>query len=109
MGDGILINDFCRTGHPDIYAAGDVAEGKDFVSGARSVQGNWMTAVEQGENAALNMLGMSCAYLGSAANTNAIATTIQRMGVSMTSERQRGDDLLFLPSPERRTLDFITV
>ena len=68
VGDGILINDFCRTGHPDIYAAGDVAEGKDFVSGARSVQGNWMTAVEQGENAALNMLGMSCAYLGSMKN-----------------------------------------
>jgi NAD(P)H-nitrite reductase large subunit len=69
VGDGILIDDYCRTTHPDIYAAGDVAEGKDFVSGQKTVQGNWMTAVEQGENAALNLLGLTCAYGGSMKNT----------------------------------------
>ena len=66
--DGILINDFCRTGHPDVYAAGDVAEGKDFVTGQSTVQGNWMTAVEQGENAAQNMLGLCSVYQGSMKN-----------------------------------------
>lgn len=65
---GILIDDYCRTSHADVYAAGDAAEGKDFVSGAPIIQGNWMTAVEQGENAALNMLGMTCAYEGSLKN-----------------------------------------
>ena len=68
VGDGVLIDDYCRTTHPDIYAAGDVAEGKDFVSGQKTVQGNWMTAVEQGENAALNMLGLTCVYGGSMKN-----------------------------------------
>jgi len=68
VGDGILIDDYCRTTHPDIYAAGDVAEGKDFVSGQKTVQGNWMTAVEQGENAALNLLGLTCVYGGSMKN-----------------------------------------
>ena len=68
VGDGILIDDFCRTEHPDIYAAGDVAQGKDLVTGQKTVQGNWMTAVEQGENAALNMLGLACAYQGSMKN-----------------------------------------
>jgi len=68
VADGILVDDHCRTSHPDVYAAGDAAEGKDFISGEPVVQGNWMTAVEQGENAALNMLGKSCAYAGSLKN-----------------------------------------
>ncbi|GFO67928.1 pyridine nucleotide-disulfide oxidoreductase [Geomonas limicola] len=66
--DGVRIDDFCRTSHPDVYAAGDVAEGKDLVTGEPTVQGNWITAVEQGEHAALNMLGLSCAYRGSLKN-----------------------------------------
>ena len=65
---GILVDDFCCTSHADIYAAGDAAEGRDFITGEPIIQGNWMTAVEQGENAALNMLGMSCAYAGSLKN-----------------------------------------
>lgn len=68
VGYGILIDQFCRTNHPDIFAAGDAAEGKDFISGEKTIQGNWMTAVEQGENAALNMLGKQCAYQGSLKN-----------------------------------------
>lgn len=66
--DGIIVDDYCRTSHADIYAAGDAAEGKDFVTGEPTIQGNWMTAVEQGENAALNMLGMACVYEGSLKN-----------------------------------------
>ena len=66
--DGVCIDQFCRSSHPDIYAAGDVAEGADFISGEATIQGNWMTAVEQGENAALNMLGLETAYEGSLKN-----------------------------------------
>jgi NAD(P)H-nitrite reductase large subunit len=65
---GVMIDDHCRTSHADVYAAGDAAEGKDFITGEPVIQGNWMTAVEQGENAALNMLGMECAYAGSLKN-----------------------------------------
>ncbi|WP_321393073.1 FAD-dependent oxidoreductase [uncultured Desulfuromusa sp.] len=65
---GVLINDNCCSSHPDIYAAGDAAEGLDFITGEKTVQGNWMTAVEQGENAALNMLGIECRYQGSMKN-----------------------------------------
>lgn len=66
--DGILIDGFGRSNHPDVFAAGDVAEGVDFISGERTIQGNWMTAVEQGENAALNMLGVESLYQGSLKN-----------------------------------------
>ena len=68
VGDGVCIDRFCRTSAADIYAAGDVAEGTDFISGEPTIQGNWMTAVEQGENAALNMLGLEVAYEGSLKN-----------------------------------------
>ena len=68
VADGILIDRFCRSNHPDIFAAGDAAEGADFITGEKTIQGNWMTAVEQGENAALNMLGIECRYQGSLKN-----------------------------------------
>ena len=68
VNDGVLVDDYCCTSHAGIYAAGDAAEGKDFVTRQPTIQGNWMTAVEQGENAALNMLGMTCAYEGSLKN-----------------------------------------
>lgn len=67
-GEGITIDEYCRTSHPDVYAAGDAAEGRDFVTGETTVQGNWGTAVEQGEVAALNILGLPCAYEGSLKN-----------------------------------------
>ncbi len=66
--DGVCIDRFCRSAHPDIFAAGDAAEGADFITGEATIQGNWMTAVEQGENAALNMLGYDCEYQGSLKN-----------------------------------------
>ena len=66
--DGVSIDRFCRSNHPDVFAAGDAAEGADFISGEATIQGNWMTAVEQGENAALNMLGLECRYPGSLKN-----------------------------------------
>ncbi len=68
VADGILIDAHCRSNHPDVYAAGDAAEGLDFITSENTIQGNWMTAVEQGENAALNMLGIECPYQGSLKN-----------------------------------------
>lgn len=68
VGSGVRIDRFCRSNHPDVFAAGDAAEGADFISREMTIQGNWMTAVEQGENAALNMLGLECPYPGSLKN-----------------------------------------
>ncbi|WP_224981332.1 NAD(P)/FAD-dependent oxidoreductase [Geomonas agri] len=68
VADGILVDDCCRTSCPAIYAAGDAAQGRDYVTGATTVQGNWITAVEQGEVAARNMLGLQQCYEGSMKN-----------------------------------------
>jgi NAD(P)H-nitrite reductase large subunit len=65
---GILINDFCQTNIDYIFAAGDVAEGRDFITGENMIQGNWITAVEQGEVAGLNAIGLKANYEGSIKN-----------------------------------------
>ena len=87
---GVLIDDYCCTSHADIYAAGDAAEGKDFITGESVIQGNWMTAVEQGENAALNMLGLNCAYEGSLKNniTEVFGVDVAAIGESLDDTAQ---------------------
>ena len=55
MEQGILVNEFLQTSHPDIFAAGDVAQGRDFSTGQYSVQAIQPTAVEHARIAATNM------------------------------------------------------
>lgn len=66
--NGILINEYCQTNIDFIYAAGDVAEGNDFITGEKTIQGNWITAIEQGEIAGLNSIGIKTKYEGSLKN-----------------------------------------
>ncbi len=54
--NGVLVNDFLQTSDPDIYAAGDVARGRDFVTGEYSVLAIQPTAADHGRIAAGNMV-----------------------------------------------------
>lgn len=54
---GVLIDAHMRTSVADVWAAGDVAQGLDFASGARQVLGIIPTAVEQGRIAGFDMAG----------------------------------------------------
>ncbi|MFH1134848.1 MAG: FAD-dependent oxidoreductase [Pseudomonadota bacterium] len=56
-GRGVIVDDRMRTSVPDVYAAGDVAEGENQVSGEREVIATWFNAAAQGEIAGLNMAG----------------------------------------------------
>ncbi|MEW8050392.1 MAG: NAD(P)/FAD-dependent oxidoreductase, partial [Candidatus Thiodiazotropha sp.] len=53
---GILVNDHLQTSWEDIFAAGDVAQGRDFSTGADSIQAIQPTSVEHGRIAAINMV-----------------------------------------------------
>jgi NAD(P)H-nitrite reductase large subunit len=57
VGKGIIIDDRCRTNVPDVFAAGDVAEHVDTVSGISQLTAIWPTAVRQGKVAGNNMSG----------------------------------------------------
>lgn len=70
---GILVNDQLQSSIPDIYAAGDVCQGKDFSTGEYSVQAIQPTAADHGRVAAMNMAGRKTIHQGSV-NMNVLDT-----------------------------------
>jgi NAD(P)H-nitrite reductase large subunit len=62
---GILVDDHLRTSVPNVYAAGDVARGRNLVTGAAEVHAIEPTAQEHGRVAGANMAGRDVAYGGS--------------------------------------------
>jgi len=56
IGDGIIVDDFLRTSHRDVYAAGDVAFFPEQVLGPRRIE-HWDNAISQGKHAGRNMAG----------------------------------------------------
>ncbi len=70
---GILVNDHLQSSSPDIYAAGDVAQGRDFSTGEYSVQAIQPTAADHGRIAGMNMCGRDALHQGSV-NMNVLDT-----------------------------------
>ena len=68
---GVQVDDHLRTNHPDIYAAGDVAETIDRITGERYVHAIFPNAVAQGRIVAYNLLGWDTVYEG-ADNMNSL-------------------------------------
>ncbi len=64
---GVLVDHHLRTNVGGVYAAGDVAQGPDFSTGARAIHAIQPTAAEHGRIAALNMAGTATRYRGSLA------------------------------------------
>jgi NAD(P)H-nitrite reductase large subunit len=62
---GIVVDDHLRSTAPNVYAAGDVAEGRDLVTGEAAVHAIEPTAMEHGRVAGANMSGKDIAYRGS--------------------------------------------
>jgi NAD(P)H-nitrite reductase large subunit len=54
---GIIVDDAMRTNVKDIYAAGDVTEGTDIITGERKIMALWPNAYAQGRAAAYDMCG----------------------------------------------------
>ena len=71
---GILINRHMQTNDPDVFAAGDVAQGRDFSTGDYSVQAIQPTATEHGQLAARNMAGLEGAVHRGSVNMNVLDT-----------------------------------
>jgi len=91
---GIVVDDYMRTSVPNIWAAGDAVEVKDFVTGAKSVVPLAGPANRQGRIIADNIFGASMRYPGTlgtsvlrvfsmtAACTGANEKTLKRLGLS---------------------------
>jgi NAD(P)H-nitrite reductase large subunit len=62
---GIVVDAQQRSNVPNVYAAGDVAEGKDLITGQPALHAIEPTAMEHGRVAGANMAGQPLAYRGS--------------------------------------------
>jgi NAD(P)H-nitrite reductase large subunit len=98
---GILVNGYLQTSHPDIYAAGDVAQGRDFSTGNYSVQAIQPTAVEHARIAATNMAERSEHLHRGSINMNVLDT----LGLISSSfgdwQGLKGDDSCELKDNDR--------
>ncbi len=65
LGQGIVVDEHLQSSVPGVYAAGDVAESRDCLTGKRQLNAIQPNAVEQGRIAALNMAGRPTAFKGS--------------------------------------------
>lgn len=70
---GVLVDEYLQTSDANVYAAGDVAQGKDFSTGGYSVQAIQPTAADHGRIAAMNMIGNKTRHQGSV-NMNVLDT-----------------------------------
>jgi len=61
VADGVIVDEYLRTSHPDVYAAGDVVNFPDPLFGRRRVE-HWGHAEYTGQLAAANMLGAAMPY-----------------------------------------------
>jgi len=64
---GIVVDDRLRSSVPNVYAAGDVAETRNLITGAREVHAIEPTAMDHGRTVAANMAGQNVRYPGSLA------------------------------------------
>lgn len=71
---GVVVDEHLRTSHPDIFAAGDVAEFKE------QLYGIWPAAMEQGRLAGQNMAGTAASYTGTV-----MANTLKVVGIDLAS------------------------
>jgi NAD(P)H-nitrite reductase large subunit len=62
---GILVDEHLRTSVPNVYAAGDAAQGPNLLGGPAEIHAIQTTATDHGRVAAANMAGRSRRYPGS--------------------------------------------
>lgn len=60
---GVLVDEFLRTSAADVFAAGDVAQVRDPLTGAAVLDTLWSAALDQGRAAAANMAGARQPYI----------------------------------------------
>lgn len=88
---GILVDNFMATSAPGIYAAGDVAEGPELISGQTSVLALWSNAARQGYTAGFNMAGERREYEGGLAMNSVEIGSLPIISVGVVQPEETGE------------------
>jgi NAD(P)H-nitrite reductase large subunit len=92
---GILVDEYLETGVPGIYAAGDVAQVMDPLTGKAQLDSLWPVAVAQGRAAGANMAGVSTPYLRSVPlNATRLAELVVTFIGAVGQSREPDEDLV---------------
>ena len=91
---GILVDHRMRTSVEDLYAAGDVSQGRNLLSGKKEIIGLWGNACYQGRTAGLNMAGHRASYPG--AIPDHISTFFGLTFVNLGNLKHQGNDMTIL-------------
>lgn len=99
--NGIVVDDEQKTNVSDVYAAGDVAETIDIVTGKRTVNAIWPAASEQGRIAGANMTGEHKKYIGSIRMNAADFFGLPLISIGMVKPPAQGQYEIFTHYNER--------
>ena len=55
---GVVVDEYSKTNIDGVYAAGDIAESEDILTGEYEIKATWINAADQGRVAGLNMAGL---------------------------------------------------
>ena len=99
---GILVNEYLQTNDPDIFAAGDVAQAYDPMTGRSILDSLWNPAREQGFAAGLNMAGKRTVYI-KAPPFNVTRLAGLTTTIIGTVGRGRDDDLIGIARGDSET------
>ncbi|TGE31187.1 NAD(P)/FAD-dependent oxidoreductase [Desulfosporosinus sp. Sb-LF] len=84
IGQGLQVDSSLATNHPNIYAAGDIAETWDLVRQKFTVNATWPNATTQGRIAGANMCGRQEVYPGSLSLNSVDFFGLSAMSVGIT-------------------------
>jgi nitrite reductase (NADH) large subunit len=89
---GVIVDDHLRTNVENVYAAGDLAQGRNRVSGASELVPNWINACKQGHVAGANMAGADLTFPGAVAEnvTTLFGVPVVSIGISRIREEDAG-------------------
>ncbi len=96
---GVLVDEHMRASLPDIYAAGDVAEGYDVLLGETRPVAIWPSAYLQGQVAGANMAGAEVSFTGSVAMNSIQVCGLPTISVGLTDPAQ-AEEILEYNSPD---------
>lgn len=84
--EGIRVDDHMRTSNEHVFAAGDVAEAKDLLTGEYTVRPIWPNAYTQGRYAGINMTGTEDSYSGGLSMNSITYYGLPTVSIGQTAE-----------------------